>query len=97
MFAKHIKLKEAIETVQTMRMGIGVGTPQRVSDLLDNGALKTDKLERIVVDASFIDGKKRGVLDMRETVAPLARLLARPELKGKYLEDESTKVEVIFF
>ena len=37
LFAKHIKLKEAIEEVKRTRMNIGVGTPQRVIDLLDNG------------------------------------------------------------
>lgn len=83
--------------MQTTRMGIGVGTPQRVNDLLEAKALKVEKLERIVIDASFIDGKKRGVLDMRETVGPLVRLLAREELRTKYTEDDSTKVELIFF
>lgn len=38
LFAKHIKLKEAIDTVSKTRMGIGVGTPQRLIDLLDDGA-----------------------------------------------------------
>ena len=37
LFAKHIKLKEAIETCKKLRMNIGVGTPQRIHDLLDNG------------------------------------------------------------
>ena len=37
LFAKHIKLKEAIETVSTSRIGIGVGTPQRIMDLVDQG------------------------------------------------------------
>ena len=37
LFAKHIKLKEAIETVKKTRMGIGVGTPQRIIDLLEDG------------------------------------------------------------
>ena len=37
LFAKHIKLKEAIDTVKKTRMGVGVGTPQRIIDLLDDG------------------------------------------------------------
>jgi protein CMS1 len=37
LFAKHIKLKEAVETVKKARISIGVGTPQRIIDLLDNG------------------------------------------------------------
>lgn len=38
LFAKHIKMKEAIETVKQTRMTIGVGTPQRLIDLIDDGA-----------------------------------------------------------
>lgn len=37
LFAKHIKLKEAAEMTKKTRMGIGVGTPQRLIDLLENG------------------------------------------------------------
>ncbi|QIW98971.1 hypothetical protein AMS68_004489 [Peltaster fructicola] len=36
LFAKHIKLNEALESTKKTRMGIGVGTPQRLIDLLDN-------------------------------------------------------------
>lgn len=39
LFAKHIKLKEAVETCKSTRMNIGVGTPQRIHDLLDDGML----------------------------------------------------------
>ena len=37
LFAKHIKLKEAVEMVKKSRINIGVGTPQRIFDLLENG------------------------------------------------------------
>ena len=37
LFAKHIKFKEAVEMVQKNRMNIGVGTPQRITDLLEDG------------------------------------------------------------
>lgn len=97
LFAKHIKLKEAVETVQRTRMGIGVGTAQRVADLIEMGALKVDKLERLVVDVSHIDSKKRGILDMRESVAPLVRLLNREEFKARYAETGDAKIELVFF
>ncbi|KAI7087064.1 hypothetical protein KC356_g4510 [Hortaea werneckii] len=96
LFAKHIKLGEAIETVKNSRMGIGVGTPQRIIDLLDNGALKLDNLERIVLDASHIDAKKRGVLDMQDTQPQVVKLLSRQELKERYGVEEG-KVELLFF
>ena len=37
LFAKHIKLKDAIEEIKKSRMSFGVGTPQRIMDLMDNG------------------------------------------------------------
>jgi protein CMS1 len=110
LFAKHIKLKEAIETVQKARVNIGVGTPQRIYDLLENGkihgygctavnanrlagALSASRLERIVVDASHIDQKKRGIMDMKETQVPLMQLLSRGDIK----EASGGKVELLFF
>ena len=108
LFAKHIKLKESVELVKKSRISIGVGTPQRVIDLLEDGALRSEGLERIVVDASFIDVKKRGMLDMRETVVPLAELLGKKDLrvKGRNGADGEgeiegmgmgKRVEVLFF
>lgn len=46
------------------------------------------KLERIVVDASHIDTKKRGVMDMKDTMLPLARWLTRKEFKERYTAEE---------
>lgn len=60
------------------------------------GALASKTLERIVVDASHIDQKKRGILDMKETVVPLAKLLARPDLKERYGSGEG-EIELLFF
>jgi protein CMS1 len=96
LFAKHIKLKEAVETVKKSRMGMGVGTPQRIIDLLEDGALKTDCIERIVIDASHIDTKKRGILDMKETQVPLVTLLTRADLKERFGTGEG-KIELLFF
>ncbi|KAH9832440.1 U3-containing 90S pre-ribosomal complex subunit [Teratosphaeria destructans] len=100
LFAKHIKLKEAVEMVKKTRMGIGVGTPQRIEDLLEDGCLKADRLERIVVDASHIDQKKRGILDMKETQVPLVKLLAREDLKEMYAsgaKEGKGRIELLFF
>ncbi|KAF4548606.1 CMS1-like protein [Elsinoe fawcettii] len=96
LFAKHIKLKEAIDTVKKTRINIGVGTPQRIIDLLEDGALKSKSLKRIVVDTSHIDVKKRGILDMRETLVPLMNLLKRDEFTTRYENDED-KVQLLFF
>lgn len=66
------------------------------ADLLLIGALSATHLERIVVDASHIDQKKRGVLDMKELQVPLVQLLARKDLKERYGSGEG-KVELLFY
>lgn len=60
------------------------------------GALSIDKLERIVVDASHIDQKKRGVLDMKETQVPLVHWLNRKELKEKFGQRDNG-IDLIFY
>ena len=47
------------------------------------GALVINELENIVIDASYIDQKKRGVLEMRETHIPLVQWLNRKEFKDR--------------
>jgi len=44
----------------------------------------TENLERLLVDFSHIDQKKRGILDMKETQQPLMQLLNRDELKSRF-------------
>jgi len=60
------------------------------------GALKLDKLERLVVDASHIDQKKRGIMDMKETMIPLARWLSRAEFKERYADPERP-LQLLFY
>lgn len=47
-----------------------------------------ENLERLIVDASHIDQKKRGVMDMKDTMMPLARFIARQEFKDRYVDEE---------
>lgn len=90
---------------------MGVGTPQRIFELLEDGrfvprethALHTDQfpgalsanhLKRIVVDASHIDVKKRGILDMRELQMPLVKLLNQYALRLRYGKKD---LQIIFY
>jgi protein CMS1 len=55
-------------------------------------------VKRIVVDASHIDQKKRGIVDMRETMLPLAKLLCRGGLKERYEDDDAARhIDLIFY
>ncbi|KAF8419733.1 U3-containing 90S pre-ribosomal complex subunit-domain containing protein, partial [Tirmania nivea] len=67
LFAKHIKLKDSIEYCQKTRIGIGVGTPGRELALIKEDVLKLGDLKRIIIDASQIDEKKRGIFEIKET------------------------------
>ncbi|KAI9776028.1 MAG: hypothetical protein M1839_000630 [Geoglossum umbratile] len=96
LFAKHIKLKDAIAFVTKTRMGIAIGTPTRLVDLLSDGALSLEKLQRLVVDCSHIDQKKRGILDIRELQVPLMELLNRRGLKERYAAPENG-VDLLFY
>ena len=93
-------------------MSIGVGTPARILDLLNagmwelilfgdpnlfpEGALRSTYLERIIIDISHIDQKRRGILDMKETQKPLMSLLTWPEVKARY-DVETRRIEVLFY
>jgi protein CMS1 len=96
LFAKHIKMNEAIEYLKKIRIGFGVGTPERILALLDNGSLSSEKLKRIVVDMSHVDQKKRGILDMMETREPLMRLLSRKEFQERYTGDKEA-LQLFFY
>ncbi|KAI4227151.1 MAG: hypothetical protein L6R36_002648 [Xanthoria steineri] len=96
LFAKHIKLKDATAFVKKTRINIGVGTPTRIIDLLAERALKLEKLERVIIDTSFLDRKKRNIFDMKETQQPLMQLLNMAELKSRYTTTGSP-VKLIFY
>ncbi|APA07275.1 hypothetical protein SS1G_13179 [Sclerotinia sclerotiorum 1980 UF-70] len=96
LFAKHIKLKDSIGFLKASRTGIAVGTPQRLKDLMDEGSLAVDRLERIVIDASHIDQKKRGILEMKETQIPLTTWLGQKPFRDRY-ESATDKLQVLFY
>ncbi|KAI0125074.1 U3-containing 90S pre-ribosomal complex subunit-domain containing protein [Xylariales sp. AK1849] len=96
LFAKHIKMDEAVQFLASHRTGLAVGTPTRLNDLIENGALSLENLERVVVDASHIDQKKRTVFDMKEIAIPLTQWLTRKEFKERYTADNKP-LQLLFF
>ncbi|KAK4130133.1 hypothetical protein BT67DRAFT_465209 [Trichocladium antarcticum] len=96
LFAKHFKVEEQVAFLKKHRTGVAVGTPQRLIDLIENDSLCLDSLKRLVVDASHIDQKKRGIVDMKETMLPLTKLLSRGDLKDRFT-DEDRHIDLIFY
>ena len=60
------------------------------------GALQLDRLERIIVDASHIDQKKRGILEMKETQVPLTLWLGQASIRERYTAT-SGSIELMFY
>jgi protein CMS1 len=50
LFAKHIKLKDSISFLKSTRIGIGIGTPSRLSDLMKESM--KDLLRFIYINAN---------------------------------------------
>lgn len=77
LFAKHFKLAEQAKFLNRTVIHIGVGTPNRITQLLDNGCLRLDALKYVVIDWSHRDVKQRRIIDMREMRTDLMDLLRR--------------------
>lgn len=52
-------------------------------DLLVDDAMKIKALQRIVIDGSHLDQKKRSIFDMKELLDPLIRLLSTPSIQRR--------------
>ncbi|KAI9308528.1 U3-containing 90S pre-ribosomal complex subunit-domain containing protein [Cunninghamella echinulata] len=56
LFAKHFKMSEQVEFLKSTPIHLAVGTPNRISALVDNGHLKLDQLELVVLDTDTSKG-----------------------------------------
>ncbi|KAM0792266.1 hypothetical protein ACM66B_004958 [Microbotryomycetes sp. NB124-2] len=67
LFAKHFKLAEHAEYLAKTKVGIAVGTPNRIGKLLsETESLKLLHLSHIIIDSTHLDTKQRSFLDMPE-------------------------------
>lgn len=70
LFAKHFKLKDHVAYLAKTRVGVAVGTPARLTQLLaEPNALSIKALSHILLDMTHIDSKQRSLLDIPETRA----------------------------
>lgn len=60
------------------------------------GALSSAALKRIVIDASHVDQKRRGILEMKDTLGPLIKLLNMSLLKERFVAEKET-IELVFY
>ena len=65
LFARHIKVEEQIRVLRSQRVLIGVGTPNRLLKLVQEGALQLDRVEGLILDAGK-DKSNRSFFDLKE-------------------------------
>lgn len=56
---------------------VGMGTPQRIKVLIDDNSLKLSNLRWIVIDWSFVDVKKRRLIDFDDIRNELFSLMQK--------------------
>ncbi|CEP08384.1 hypothetical protein [Parasitella parasitica] len=66
LFAKHFKIEDQIWFLEHESIHMGVGTPNRLQALVDQGHLKLDNLELLVIDTER-NAKKFNIFDLQET------------------------------
>ncbi|KAH9819233.1 U3-containing 90S pre-ribosomal complex subunit-domain containing protein [Melampsora americana] len=64
LFARHFKLSEHITHLSTAPVAVGVGTPDRLSKLIEAKAIKLDRLRWIMLDTTWLDTKSYSLADL---------------------------------
>jgi protein CMS1 len=76
LFAKHFKVEDQIWFLEHEQVHIGVGTPNRLQALVEQGHLKLDNLELVVIDTER-NAKKFNIFDIQEVRTDLFNFLGK--------------------
>ncbi|KAI7902010.1 U3-containing 90S pre-ribosomal complex subunit-domain containing protein [Cokeromyces recurvatus] len=85
LFAKHFKIEDQIKFLEQEAIHIGVGTPNRLLTLVEQGHLKLDNLELVVIDTER-NPKSFNIFDIQEVRGDLFNFLGQfisPLMKDK--------------
>lgn len=82
LFAKHIKIEEQVKQLQKGVTHIGVGTPGRISALIDRDGLNLKALRYLVLDWNWRDQKLRRMVDIPEIKLDFMKLLDNSIIKS---------------
>ncbi|XP_078372540.1 protein CMSS1-like [Oculina patagonica] len=75
LFAKHMKMSEQEEFLESHVVHFGIGTPSRILKLLKSDSLKTSRLKYVILDWTWRDQKLRRMIDISEVREELISLL----------------------
>ncbi|XP_069010288.1 protein CMSS1 [Embiotoca jacksoni] len=82
LFAKHIKVEEQVKLLQKGVTHVGVGTPGRISALIEKEGLNLEGLRYLVLDWNWRDQKLRRMVDIPEVKLDFMKLLDNGILTG---------------
>ena len=74
LFAKHIKQAEQEQMLKDRPYALAVGNPNRITRLIEAGALSLERTELLVLDTSFKDKKGFTLLNVHGTTDDLCEL-----------------------
>ncbi|TTM51866.1 Protein CMSS1 [Bagarius yarrelli] len=81
LFAKHIKPEDQIKLLNKSVAHIGVGTPGRLSTLIEKEGLSLQGLRYLVLDWNYRDQKQRRMVDIPEVKAEFLKLMESAIIK----------------
>ncbi|XP_058249582.1 protein CMSS1 isoform X2 [Hemibagrus wyckioides] len=90
LFAKHIKAEDQVKLLSKSVAHIGVGTPGRLSTLIDKEGLSLQGLRYLVLDWNYRDQKQRRMVDIPEVKAEFLKLMETGIIKK--CQEEAVKI-----
>ncbi|XP_030059924.1 protein CMSS1 isoform X2 [Microcaecilia unicolor] len=75
LFAKHIKIKEQMKSLEKGVIHLGVGTPARIKALIEQDGLTLDSLKCLIFDWNWRDQKLRRMMEIPEVKKETMELL----------------------
>ncbi|XP_031436070.2 protein CMSS1 isoform X1 [Clupea harengus] len=75
LFARHIKVEKQIQLLSNIVAHIGVGTPARITELIQKDGLSLEAVKYLILDWNWRDQKCRRMVDVPEVKVEMFKLL----------------------
>ncbi|WFD36619.1 Protein cms1 [Malassezia cuniculi] len=92
LFARHFKADAQAAWLKDQVAPIAVGTPHRLRQLIDMGALRLDAAAAIVIDHSWVDQKHRTIFDGPETRVAIVDLIGLASVRDALRRKNGAKL-----